>query len=160
MAVWKEGVFMADTEIGYVEPGSLAEEAGLEPGDILLEINGSDFLDILEYRYLVSEYEVELKVKKKSGDTEIIIIENDYEDLGIEFKNGLIDDAKSCRNKCVFCFIDQLPKGMRETVYFKDDDTRLSFLQGNYVTLTNMTDEEIGRMYLRKWRNKGQLCHY
>ena len=105
---------MADTEIGYIEPGSLAEEAGIEPGDVLLEINGSNFLDILEYRYLVSEYEVELKIKKKNGDIEIIVIENDYEDLGIEFKNGLIADAKSCRNKCIFCFIDQLPEGMLE----------------------------------------------
>lgn len=135
-----------DTTISYVEPGSLAEEAGIVPGDKLISINGHDFHDILEYRYLVSEYEVELEILKENGDTEIISIENDYEELGIEFKQGLIDTAQSCRNKCIFCFIDQLPKGMRETVYFKDDDTRLSFLQGNYVTLTNMTDEEIDRL--------------
>lgn len=135
-----------NTEIGYVEPDSIAEEAGLEPGDKLLSINSHDFRDILEYRYLISEYEIEIKVEKKNGDIEEIIIENDYEDLGIEFSNALIDTAQSCRNKCIFCFIDQLPKGMRKTVYFKDDDTRLSFLQGNYVTLTNMNDDDISRL--------------
>lgn len=135
-----------DTTIEYIQPGSLAEEAGLSHGDILCRINGQEFHDVLEYRYLISETEVELEVQKKNGTKEFICIENDYEDLGIEFKSGLIADAKSCRNKCIFCFIDQLPKGMRETVYFKDDDTRLSFLQGNYVTMTNMSDEEIERM--------------
>ena len=135
-----------DTTIGYVEPGSYADEAGLEAGDKILTVNGNDFRDILEYRFLTSEYEVVLDVLKKNGDSEEITIENDYEDLGIEFKNSLIDTAQNCRNKCIFCFIDQLPKGMRETVYFKDDDTRLSFLQGNYVTLTNMSDEDIDRL--------------
>ena len=137
---------MPDTTIEYIEPGSYADEAGLVRGDKILKINGSDFYDILEYRYLVSEAEVELEVLKKNGKSQVIYIENDYEDLGIEFHSGLIAEAKACRNKCIFCFIDQLPKGMRETVYFKDDDTRLSFLQGNYVTMTNMTDEEIDRM--------------
>lgn len=135
-----------NTEIGYVEPGSIAEEAGLKPGDRLLTINGHDFRDILEYRYLISEYEIEIRVEKRNGGIEEILIENDYEDLGIEFTNALIDTAQSCRNKCIFCFIDQLPKGMRETVYFKDDDTRLSFLQGNYVTLTNLNDDDISRL--------------
>lgn len=136
----------SDTTVGYVEPDSYAYEAGIEAGDRLLTINGHDFRDILEYRYLISEYEVELEVLKKNGDCEKIFIENDYEDLGIEFENALIDTAQSCRNKCIFCFIDQLPPGMRETVYFKDDDTRLSFLQGNYVTLTNLNDEDINRL--------------
>ncbi len=136
----------ADRTVEYVEPNSLAEEAGLEKGDILLKINGEEPLDILEYRYLISEYEVELEIQKKNGSVEIITIENDYEDLGLEFKEGLIDKAQACHNKCIFCFIDQLPKGMRETVYFKDDDARLSFLQGNYVTLTNMTDDDIDRL--------------
>ncbi len=135
-----------DTTIKYVEPESLAAEAGIEPGDKLISINGSDFRDILEYRYLMSEYEITLEVEKKDGSAEIITIENNYEDIGVEFGEELIDTAQSCTNKCIFCFIDQLPKGMRETVYFKDDDTRLSFLQGNYVTLTNMTDEEIDRL--------------
>lgn len=136
----------ADTTIKYVEPFSIADDAGLEEGDKLVTINGREFHDILEYRYLTAEYEVTLEVLKKNGDTEIITVENDYEDLGIEFADGLIDDAQSCTNKCIFCFIDQLPKGMRETVYFKDDDTRLSFLQGNYVTLTNLADDEIDRL--------------
>lgn len=136
----------ADTTIKYVEPESIAETAGLTAGDKLIKINGSDFHDILEYRYLTAEYEVTLEVLKKNGTTEIITVENNYDDLGIEFNEGLIDEAQSCRNKCIFCFIDQLPKGMRETVYFKDDDTRLSFLQGNYVTLTNMSDEDIDRL--------------
>ena len=136
----------ADTTIKYVEPDSYAFEAGLKTGDKILSINGNDFYDILEYRYLTAEYEVCLRVEKENGDIEEITIENDYEDLGIEFSNALIDDAKSCRNKCIFCFIDQLPKGMRETVYFKDDDTRLSFLQGNYVTLTNLDDDDLDRL--------------
>lgn len=136
----------ADTTIKYIEPYSIAEEAGLEAGDKLVTINGREFHDILEYRYLTAEYEVTLEILKKDGSTEIITVENDYDDLGIEFAEGLIDEAQSCTNNCIFCFIDQLPKGMRETVYFKDDDTRLSFLQGNYVTLTNLSDEEIDRL--------------
>ncbi|MBO5059568.1 MAG: DUF512 domain-containing protein [Clostridia bacterium] len=135
-----------DRTISYIEPGSLAEEAGLAAGDVLQKINGHVFHDILEYRYLISETEVELEVLKQDGSTEIITVENDYEDLGIEFRQGLIDTPQHCKNKCIFCFIDQLPPGMRETVYFKDDDTRLSFLQGNYVTLTNLSDEEIDRL--------------
>lgn len=135
-----------DTTISYVEPESLAEEAGIVAGDKLVTVNGHTVHDILEYRYLTSEYEVELEIQKVDGSFEVITIENDYEDLGIEFRQGLIDTAQSCKNKCIFCFIDQLPKGMRETVYFKDDDTRLSFLQGNYVTLTNLTDDEIDRL--------------
>lgn len=136
----------ANRTIAYVEPDSLASEAGICPGDILVSVNGSEPLDILEYRYLCAEYEVTIEVEKQNGTHEIITIENDYEDLGIEFDEGLIDTAQSCRNKCIFCFIDQLPKGMRETVYFKDDDARLSFLQGNYVTLTNMSDDDIDRL--------------
>lgn len=136
----------ADTTIAYIEPFSPAARAGLLAGDTILKINGYDFHDILEYRYLTAEYEVELEIKKINGEIENVVITNDYEDLGIEFKEGLIDEAQSCRNNCIFCFIDQLPKGMRETVYFKDDDTRLSFLQGNYVTLTNLSDEELDRL--------------
>ncbi len=135
-----------DRTISYIEPGSLAEEAGLAPGDVLQKINGHIFHDILEYRYLISETEIELEVSKADGSDEIITIENDYEDLGIEFRQGLIDTPQHCKNKCIFCFIDQLPRGMRETVYFKDDDSRLSFLQGNYVTLTNLSNEEIDKL--------------
>lgn len=135
-----------DTTIGYVEPNSLAEQAGIQPGDKLLTIGGHIIHDILEYRFLISEPEVTLVIEKADGSQEGIIIENDYADLGIEFQQGLVDEPQSCRNQCIFCFIDQLPKGMRETVYFKDDDTRLSFLQGNYVTLTNLSEDEIQRM--------------
>lgn len=142
----EESMKQVDTTVARVVPGSIAEEAGIGPGDKIIRINDSDFRDILEYRYLVSDAEITVEVQKKSGETEIITIENNYEDLGVEFQTGLIDNAQSCRNKCIFCFIDQLPPNMRETVYFKDDDTRLSFLQGNYVTLTNMDDEAIDRM--------------
>ena len=135
-----------NTTIKYIEPYSIAEDAGIEVGDKLISINGHDFHDILEYRYLTAEYEVTLEILKKDGTTEVITVENDYDDIGIEFEEGLIDEAQSCRNKCIFCFIDQLPKGMRETVYFKDDDTRLSFLQGNYVTLTNLKEKDIERI--------------
>ncbi len=137
---------MNKTTVKSVLPGSLAEEALIEPGDIIVSINNCSFHDVVEYRYLISEPEIEVEVLKKDGSTEIIDIVCDYEDLGIEFETGLIDDAQRCCNKCIFCFIDQLPKGMRETVYFKDDDTRLSFMQGNYVTLTNMTDDDIDRI--------------
>lgn len=135
-----------NTTVGFVEADSPAQEAGITPGDKILKINGHEFYDILEYRYLSSEYELTLEVLKSNGSVEIITIETDYEDLGIEFENELVDEAQSCSNKCIFCFIDQLPKGMRKTVYFKDDDTRLSFLQGNYVTLTNMSAEDIDRL--------------
>ncbi len=135
-----------NTTIEYVDRGSLAEQAGIKSGDKLLKINDHIVRDILEYRYLMAEYEVTLEIEKTNGTIEVITIENDYDDIGIQFKEELIDTAKNCTNKCIFCFIDQLPKGMRETVYFKDDDTRLSFLQGNYVTLTNMNDEEIDRL--------------
>ncbi len=137
---------IVNTTIKYVEEGSLAEQAGIQSGDKLLKINDHDVRDVLEYRYLMAEYEVTLEIKKADGTIEVITIENDYDDIGIEFEEELLDTAQSCTNKCIFCFIDQLPKGMRDTVYFKDDDTRLSFLQGNYVTLTNMNDEEIDRL--------------
>lgn len=132
--------------ISYVEPYSHADEAGIKAGDVLISVNGHEPHDILEYRFLVAEYEVTLEIEKKNGKREIITIENDYEELGIEFCRSLMKEPRSCTNKCIFCFIDQLPKGMRETVYFKDDDTILSFLQGNYVTLTNVPEEELDRM--------------
>lgn len=133
---------MINKRIGYVEPGSPADKIGISAGDELVSINGREFHDILEYRFLSSDTTVTLEVSGKGKFT----IDTDYEDLGIEFEDALIDSAKSCTNKCIFCFIDQLPKGMRDTVYFKDDDTRLSFLQGNYVTLTNISDEELSRL--------------
>ena len=130
-----------------VEKGSIAEELGIEPGDILMTINGKAVEDVFDYRFLINDEYIELGIKTKQGEECLAEIEKDYdEDLGIIFESGLMDDAKSCKNKCIFCFIDQLPKGMRSTLYFKDDDSRLSFLQGNYVTLTNMKDEDLDRI--------------
>lgn len=130
-----------------VEKDSIAEELGIEPGDILVSINGKEVLDVFDYRYLINDEYIEMGIKTIQGEECIAEIEKDYdEDIGIVFESGLMDDAKSCFNKCIFCFIDQLPKGMRETLYFKDDDSRLSFLQGNYVTLTNMKQADIDRI--------------
>ena len=130
-----------------IETGSVAQEMGIEPGDVLLAINGSKITDIFDYQYLVQDEYIEVLVRKPSGEEWLLEIDKEYdEDLGIVFENGLMDEYRSCRNKCIFCFIDQMPKGMRETLYFKDDDSRLSFLQGNYVTLTNMSDEDIERI--------------
>lgn len=133
--------------IQSVLPGSIAQELGLEPGDAVLKINGQEIDDIFDYQYLVQDDYIEVTVRAKSGEECVLEIEKDFgEDLGLEFENGLMDEYKSCRNKCIFCFIDQMPKGMRDTLYFKDDDSRLSFLQGNYVTLTNMSDHDIDRI--------------
>lgn len=130
-----------------VVPGSIAEELEIEPGDVLLSVNGQVPEDVFDYRYLMNEEEVLVLIRKPNGEEWELEIEKEYEeDLGIEFENGLMDAYRSCRNKCIFCFIDQLPKGMRETLYFKDDDSRLSFLQGNYLTLTNMNDHDIERI--------------
>ena len=130
-----------------VEKNSIAEELGIEPGDILKAVNGKPVQDVFDYRYLINDEYIELTIKTKQGGECIAEVEKEYyEDLGIVFESGLMDDAKSCRNNCIFCFIDQLPKGMRDTLYFKDDDSRLSFLQGNYVTLTNMKDDELNRV--------------
>lgn len=133
--------------ISSVAPGSIAQEMGIEPGDALLEVNGKSPKDVFDYRYLMNEEEVLVLIRKANGEEWELEIEKEYEDdLGIEFENGLMDDYRSCRNKCIFCFIDQLPKGMRSTLYFKDDDSRLSFLQGNYLTLTNMSEHDIDRI--------------
>lgn len=132
--------------IKSVDPGSIADELGLEPGDRLLSIDGHELEDIFDYEYYTENESIMVVIAKKNGEEWELDIENDYQDLGLTFENGLMSDYKSCHNKCVFCFIDQMPKGMRETLYFKDDDSRLSFLQGNYVTLTNMKDKDIERI--------------
>ena len=130
-----------------VLPGSIAEEMEITPGDSLLEINGHKIEDIFDYQYYTQDEYIEILVRKPSGEEWLLEIDKGYdEDLGITFENGLMDDYRSCHNKCIFCFIDQMPKGMRDTLYFKDDDSRLSFLQGNYVTLTNMSDEDVDRI--------------
>ena len=133
--------------IDKVEPGSIAEELELAPGDVLIAVNGQKIEDVFDYHYLIHDEYITVLVQKPNGEEWELEIEKDYdEDLGITFENGLMDDYRSCRNKCIFCFIDQMPKGMRETLYFKDDDARLSFLQGNYITLTNMGDWDIERI--------------
>lgn len=130
-----------------VDIGSIAEEAGIEPEDSILSINGKGILDVFDYRFLTTNEFLTIEVEKPSREVwEIEIEKDEYEDLGLEFEDSMMDDAKSCTNNCIFCFIDQLPKGMRDTLYFKDDDTRLSFMMGNYVTLTNMKDSDIDRI--------------
>ena len=133
--------------IKAVEPLSIAEELGIEAGDKLISINDNVIEDVFDYHYLVNDEELVVLIEKADGEEWELEIEKDYEeDLGITFEQGLMDEYRSCRNKCIFCFIDQMPKGMRETLYFKDDDSRLSFLQGNYITLTNMSDHDVERM--------------
>ncbi|MDE6365316.1 MAG: DUF512 domain-containing protein [Lachnospiraceae bacterium] len=130
-----------------VEPGSIGEELEIEVGDALVAINGTKIEDIFDYQYLTQDEYVEVLIQKPSGEEWLLEIDKEYdEDLGITFENSLMDEYRSCHNQCIFCFIDQMPKGMRDTLYFKDDDSRLSFLQGNYVTLTNMSDEDVDRI--------------
>nr|WP_288915516.1 DUF512 domain-containing protein [uncultured Lachnoanaerobaculum sp.] len=132
--------------IKSVAKGSIAEELEIEPGDKLISIDGNEIKDVLDYRYYINAEEFTMVIEKANGEEWELDIESDYEDIGLEFEEGLMSDYKSCTNNCIFCFIDQMPKGMRETLYFKDDDSRLSFLQGNYVTLTNMKDADIDRI--------------
>ena len=130
-----------------VIPYSIAEEVGIEVNDILLSVNGEKITDIIDYRFLTADEELVLEMEKSNGEVWEYEIEKDYgEELGLEFGGGIMDKAKRCSNKCMFCFIDQNPKGMRETLYFKDDDSRLSFLQGNFVTLTNMSEDDINNI--------------
>ncbi|MCM1126516.1 MAG: DUF512 domain-containing protein [Lachnospiraceae bacterium] len=133
--------------IKEVLAGSIAEELEIMPGDKLLSINDNEIEDIFDYQYYVEDDYIEILIEKPDGEEWFMEVDKEEdEDLGIVFENGLLDEYRSCRNKCIFCFIDQMPKGMRETLYFKDDDSRLSFLQGNYVTLTNMSDHDIKRI--------------
>ncbi len=133
--------------VGFVEDESIAMELGIEPGDELISINDTEISDIFDYQYLVHDEHLDVLIRKRDGEEWLLDVDKDFdEDLGLEFENGLMDSYRSCSNKCIFCFIDQMPKGMRETLYFKDDDSRLSFLQGNYVTLTNMSDEDVDRI--------------
>ena len=130
-----------------IVPGSIADEMGIEPGDRLISINGQEIEDIFDYQFYSEDEELLLLVEKPDGEQwELEIGKDADEELGMEFGPGLMDEYRSCRNKCIFCFIDQMPSGMRDTLYFKDDDSRLSFLQGNYVTLTNMSDHDIERI--------------
>ncbi|MDM8533560.1 DUF512 domain-containing protein [Clostridiaceae bacterium HSG29] len=133
--------------IDEIKEGSIAEEIGIETGDTLLEVNGKVIKDILEYIYEISGEYVEVTIKKSDNSIVIYEIEKEYDEkIGLEFKNPILDKPNACKNKCVFCFVDQLPKGMRKSLYFKDDDSRLSFLHGNYITLTNLSEEDIERI--------------
>ena len=133
--------------VAEVLPGSIAEEMEIVSGDEIVTINGEEIEDIFDYQFLCENEYIEVGIRKASGEEWILEIDKDEdEDLGIKFENGLMDEYHSCSNKCIFCFIDQMPPGMRKTLYFKDDDARLSFLQGNYVTLTNMSEKDIERI--------------
>ncbi len=126
---------------------SIAEELEIEPGDELLTVNNSTIKDYIDYKYQISDELIYFEIKKKDGEIWELEIEKEYdEDIGIVFENPLMDNIKVCSNKCIFCFIDQMPKGMRKTLYLKDDDTRLSFLYGNFITLTNLSHDEIDRI--------------
>ena len=137
----KKGHLIAGTE-----PGSPAEELGIGKGDRLIAVDGHEIEDVFDYRYYINAEDITLLIEKEDGEAWEYEIENGCEDPGIIFESGLMSDYRSCSNKCIFCFIDQMPKGMRDTLYFKDDDSRLSFLQGNYVTLTNMKDRDLQRI--------------
>lgn len=138
---------MHEHKIVSVIEGSPAYEAGIREGDVLVSLNGMPVEDVFDYHYLAEEISVTLEVRTSGGEQRTILIEKgEDEDLGLTFAESLMDDYRSCRNKCVFCFIDQNPPGMRDTIYFKDDDSRLSFLQGNYITMTNMKESEIDRI--------------
>ena len=134
-------------KIVSVLPGSVGEEVGIEKGDVLVSVNGEPVEDVFDFRDVTGEECFTLFIRKENGEEWELEIEKDWdEELGLVFENDLMSDYKGCTNKCIFCFIDQMPPGMRDTLYFKDDDSRLSFLQGNYITLTNMSDHDVERM--------------
>ncbi len=133
--------------IERVLPDSIASELQIEPGDRLVAINGEPIEDVFDYQFLVQDSYIEVLIEKSDGEQWLLEVDKEPdEDLGLVFESGLMDEYRSCRNKCVFCFIDQMPPGMRPTLYFKDDDSRLSFLQGNYVTLTNLSEKDVERI--------------
>ena len=132
--------------IAYVQKNSRADKAGIKACDDLISINGREIGDVLDYRFFLAEESVVLKISREGNEYEVVIKKRQYDDIGLDFDTPLMDKKHSCENKCIFCFIDQLPRGMRETLYFKDDDSRLSFLHGNYITLTNLHDKDIDRI--------------
>lgn len=132
--------------VASVKKGSLADRAGILPSDIIISINGNDISDVLDYRFYIMENSLKLLIHRGPELFEVKILKDEYSDIGLDFETYLMDEKRSCRNGCVFCFIDQNPGGMRESIYFKDDDSRLSFLSGNYITLTNLKDSDIDRI--------------
>lgn len=133
-----------------VESGSVAAKAGIQPGDYLIKINGEDISDVLDYRFHIANKKITLTLHREEKLFDIKVKKDEYEDIGLEFETFLMDKQRSCHNKCIFCFIDQNPHGMRETIYFKDDDSRMSFLTGSYITLTNLSDRDIDRICIMK----------
>lgn len=133
-------------EIVGVEKNSHAAKAHILPGDLLVSINGNAVTDVLDYRFYITEEKLDIALDRRGEAVRVLIKKEQYDDIGLEFATYLMDKKHSCRNKCVFCFIDQNPPGMREDIYFKDDDSRLSFFFGNYITLTNLTDADIDRV--------------
>lgn len=133
-------------QITGIDPKSHAERAGIQAGDILVSINGHEIEDVLDYMFYAAESSTVLCYERQGEQHKIRIRKSEYDDLGMQFESFLMDNKRSCSNNCIFCFIDQMPPGMRETLYFKDDDARLSFLQGNYVTLTNLNDRDVQRI--------------
>lgn len=133
-------------KITSVEPRSRAARAGIQEGDVLLSINGNAINDVLDYRYYLTERKIRITALRGDAEYYFDILKGEYDDIGLDFETPLMDKKHTCKNGCIFCFIDQNPKGLRESLYFKDDDSRLSFLHGNYITLTNMTDEDIARI--------------
>ena len=133
-------------KITEVERKSFADKAGVRDGDILVKINGNEINDVLDYRFYLAERTVILELLRDGNPLSVKIKKDEYDDIGLGFETPLMDKKHTCKNKCIFCFIDQNPRGLRESIYFKDDDSRLSFIHGNYVTLTNMTDEDVARI--------------
>lgn len=133
-------------KITSVESGSRAARQGILPGDILVAINKNEINDVLDYRFYLTERRVELSLLRGGEEITVSITKGEYDDIGLDFETPLMDQKHSCKNKCIFCFIDQNPEGLRESLYFKDDDSRLSFIHGNYVTLTNMTQADVDRI--------------
>ncbi len=133
-------------KISGVEPNSICAEK-IAAGDVLLAVNSHEINDVLDYRFYTSACKLKLKIETAKGKKRTVKLKKgEYDDLGLCFETYLMDKHRACKNKCIFCFIDQMPKGMRESLYFKDDDSRLSFLFGNYVTLTNLSDRDIDRI--------------
>ena len=133
-------------KITEVYSGSRAYKVGIMADDVLVAINGNEIKDVLDYRFYLTECEVELSLLRDEESYTVKIKKGEYDDIGLEFETPLMDKKHSCKNKCIFCFIDQNPEGLRESLYFKDDDSRLSFIHGNYVTLTNMTQSDVDRI--------------
>lgn len=129
-----------------VEESSIAQKYGIKVGDTLISINGNDINDVLDYRFYMTDKILDITIMSQNTIKNICVKKSTYADIGLDFDSYLMDKQRTCRNKCIFCFVDQLPQNMRETVYVKDDDSRMSFLFGNYVTLTNMTEDDINRI--------------